>query len=116
MTTASPKVGADILERAVSTYVQTFAGRLAAANIGFDEVSDLSVVKTAAIAALPAALSIIKGAFASAGPFGDRSASLARVGYERIKRVVVEVPVEVPAKKKAPAKKTVAAKAPAKKK
>ena len=87
----------DVLERAVATYVQVFAGLLVAANTGFTEVADLSVVKTCAISALPAALSVLKSLAAINLPVGDSSASVLRVGYERVKRVVerVEVPFEV---------------------
>lgn len=83
----------DVLERAVATYFQVFAGLLVAANTGFTEVADLSVVKTCAISALPAALSVLKSLSAINLPVGDSSASVLRVGYERVERV--EVPVEV---------------------
>lgn len=99
MTTRTPLVRKtyDVLERAVATYVQVFAGLLVAANTGFTEVADLSVVKTCAISALPAALSVLKSLAAINLPVGDSSASVLRVGYERVKRVVerVEVPFEV---------------------
>lgn len=87
----------DVLERAVATYVQVFAGLLVAANTGFNEVADLSIVKTCAISALPTALSVLKSLAAINLPVGDSSASVLRVGYERVKRVVerVEVPFEV---------------------
>lgn len=98
----------DVAERAIATYVQTFAGLLAAANLGVDALSDVSTVKALAVAAFPAALSVIKSAVASVGPVGDKSASLLKVGYEIIK--VVEAPKKKAAKKvatvkKAPAKK-----------
>lgn len=99
MTTKTPLVRKtqDVLERAVSTYVQVFAGLLVAANVGVSEVADLSVVKTCAVSALPAALSVLKSLAAINLPVGDSSASVLRVGYERVKNVVerVEVPFEV---------------------
>ncbi|MFF7730069.1 holin [Streptomyces sp. NPDC008001] len=54
-----PKVLLDILERTAAAYVTTFLGLLLAD--GFD-LTDVSALKAAAIAALPAALSVIKGA------------------------------------------------------
>ena len=99
MTTKTPLVRKtqDVLERAVSTYVQVFAGLLVAANVGMNEIADLSVVKTCAVSAVPAFLSVIKSLAAINLPIGDTSASLLTVGYEKVKRVVqhVEVPVEV---------------------
>lgn len=99
MTTKTPLVRKvqDVLERAVSTYVQVFAGLLVAANVGVNEIADLSVVKTCAISALPAALSVLKSLAAINLPVGDSSASVLRVGYEKIKRIVdqVAVPYEV---------------------
>lgn len=105
----------DLLERAISTYVQVFLGLLGAANAGFDQLSDLSVVKTCAVAALPAALSVIKGLAAAKLPFGDKSASLLKVGYETIKTEIIEIPVESVVVKKPAAKKAAVKKAPAKK-
>jgi topoisomerase IA-like protein len=61
-------------------------------------------------------LSVLKGYLAVAVPFGDQSASLARVGYERVETIVELVEVPVPAKravKKATAKKATAKKATA---
>lgn len=84
----------DLLERAISTYVQVFLGLLGAANFGFEQLADLSVVKTCAVAALPAGLSVLKGLAAAKLPFGDKSASLLRVGYETVKTEVIEIPVE----------------------
>jgi hypothetical protein len=99
MTTKAPLVrkAQDVLERAVSTYVQVFAGLLVAANVGVNEIADLSVVKTCAVSALPAFLSVIKSLAAINLPIGDSSASVLNVGYEKIKRVVdqVAVPYEV---------------------
>ncbi|GHG82693.1 holin [Streptomyces griseocarneus] len=56
------KVLADIAERTLAAYVTTFLGLLIAD--GFD-LTDVSAIKAAAIAALPAALSVIKGAIGS---------------------------------------------------
>lgn len=90
----------DVIERAVSTYVQVFVGLLTAANVGVESLADLSVVKTCAVAAFPAVLSVLKSAVAVKAPFGDKSASLLRVGYEIVK--TVEVPVKPVRKKAAP--------------
>jgi uncharacterized membrane protein len=49
----------DLAERAIATYVQVLIGLLMVSG-----VTDLSVVKTAAIAAIPAALSVVKSAIA----------------------------------------------------
>jgi uncharacterized membrane protein YccF (DUF307 family) len=96
----------DILERAISTYIQVFAGLLAGANLGIDALSDLSTVKTLAVAALPAAISVVKSAVVAVAPFGDESASALRVGYEVIREVPVK-PVRKKAQPKtAPAKKS----------
>lgn len=88
----------DILERAIATYLQVFVGLLTAANVGVDSLADLSTAKTCAVAAFPATLSVLKSALAVKVPFGDKSASLLRVGYEVVK--TVEVPAK-PARKKA---------------
>ena len=95
----------DVAERAIATAIQTFAALYV--------VGDLSSAKTAAVAAVAAGLSVVKGMAASVIPLGDKSASAVLAGYETVK--VVEVPVE-PVKKKA-AKKAAPAKkvAPAKK-
>ncbi|KAB7834774.1 hypothetical protein [Streptomyces mobaraensis] len=53
------KVLADIAERTIAAYLTTFLGLLIAD--GFD-LTDVSALKAAAIAALPAALSVVKGA------------------------------------------------------
>ncbi len=99
MTTTTPLVRKvqDVLERAVSTYVQVFAGLLVAANVGMTEIADLSVIKTCAVSAVPAFLSVIKSLAAINLPVGDTSASLLSVGYETIKRVEypIDRPVEV---------------------
>jgi len=125
MTTKTPLVRKtqDVLERAVSTYVQVFAGLLVAANVGMNEIADLSVIKTCAVSAVPAFLSVIKSLAAINLPVGDTSASLLSVGYEKVKRVVqhVEVPVDVikyveRTVKKSPASSTKVDKSPAVKK
>ncbi|MEU1308412.1 holin [Streptomyces cinnamoneus] len=61
------KVLLDIAERTIAAYVTTFLGLLIAD--GFD-LTSVSAIKAAAIAALPAALSVIKGAIGSR--FGDK--------------------------------------------
>lgn len=94
----------DVIERAVATAIQTFAALYV--------VGDLSSAKTAAVAAVAAGLSVLKGVASSALPFGDKSASTVLAGYEKIK--VVEVPVEAP--KKRATKKAAPAKTPAVKK
>ncbi|MFI9722212.1 holin [Streptomyces sp. NPDC052396] len=53
------KVLIDIAERTLAAYVTTFLGLILAD--GFD-LTSVSALKAAAIAALPAALSVIKGA------------------------------------------------------
>lgn len=53
-----PKLLADVAERTAAAYVTTFLGLLLAT--GFD-LTNLSAVKAAAIAAIPAALSVVKG-------------------------------------------------------
>ncbi|MFE7118703.1 holin [Streptomyces sp. NPDC057654] len=55
---ATAKTLADIAERTVTAYVTTFLGLLMAD--GFD-LTSLSALKAAAVAALPAALSVLKG-------------------------------------------------------
>ena len=66
----------DLVERVISTYVQTFLGLLLASGFAVDGVVDLSLVVKAAVAALPAALSLVKGLVARS--VGDKeSASLA---------------------------------------
>lgn len=49
----------DLTERAVATYAQTFLGLLIASG-----VVDISAVKAAAVAAIPAALSVVKSLIA----------------------------------------------------
>ncbi|MEU2511215.1 holin [Streptomyces syringium] len=64
------KLIADIAERTLAAYVTTFLGLLLAD--GFD-LTDISALKAAAIASIPAALSVIKGAIG--GRFGDKSSA-----------------------------------------
>lgn len=56
----SRKLLLDILERTLWTYVQAFLGMLLASS-----VLDVSTLKLAAVAALPAALAVVKGFAAS---------------------------------------------------
>ncbi|MFE2323575.1 holin [Streptomyces sp. NPDC059385] len=49
----------DVVERTVAAWATTFLGLLLAANF---DLTDVSAVKAAAIAAIPAALSVVKGA------------------------------------------------------
>ncbi|GHF38219.1 hypothetical protein GCM10010218_19190 [Streptomyces mashuensis] len=60
----------DIAERTLAAYITTFVGLLLAD--GFD-LTSISAIKAAAIAALPAALSVVKGAIGSR--FGDRTSA-----------------------------------------
>ena len=62
----------DVLERAISTYVQSVAGLIAASGMAD---LDLSTLKVFAVSAAPAALAIVKGYGMSLLPFGDKSAS-----------------------------------------
>lgn len=50
---------ADLAERAIATYIQTLLGLLIVSG-----VTDFSVVLTAAVAAIPAGLSVIKSVLA----------------------------------------------------
>ncbi|MFJ8163806.1 holin [Streptomyces sp. NPDC096136] len=54
-----PRLIADIVERTIATYAATFLGLLLAD--GFD-LTSLGALRAASIAALPAALSVVKGA------------------------------------------------------
>ena len=61
----------DLAERTIATYIETLAGLLIAGWADFTSASDfLDVGTSAAIAAVPAALAIVKGGFAKAR--GDR--------------------------------------------
>ena len=67
----------DLAERVGATYLQALIGLLLLSGFGVDGVLDLSSVRKAAIAAIPAALSLVKGLLARS--VGDReSASLAK--------------------------------------
>ncbi|MEU8548314.1 holin [Streptomyces roseoverticillatus] len=70
MQKAQKKVLLDIVERTAAAYITTFLGLLLAD--GFD-LTDVSALKAAAVAALPAALSVIKGAIGTR--FGDKSSA-----------------------------------------
>ncbi|MFH8790255.1 holin [Streptomyces roseoverticillatus] len=74
------KVLLDILERTAAAYITTFLGLLLAD--GFD-LTDVSALKAAAIAALPAALSVIKGAIGTR--FGDKGSAAWLPGSGRIR-------------------------------
>lgn len=63
----------DLVERVVATYVETFVGLLMVSG-----VTNLSTARTAAVAALPTALAVVKGAAAKFVGSRD-SASLADV-------------------------------------
>ena len=67
----------DVAERAISTYVQSVAGLIAASGMAD---LDLSTLKVLAVSAAPAALAIIKGYGMSLLPFGDNSASAISLG------------------------------------
>lgn len=51
----------DLSERVIATYVETFAGLLIAA---WTPAINLGTARAAAVAAIPAALSVVKGIFA----------------------------------------------------
>ncbi|MEV0261090.1 holin [Streptomyces sp. NPDC050617] len=67
---ATAKTLADIAERTVTAYVTTFLGLLMAG--GFD-LTSVSALKAAAVAALPAVLSVLKGAIGTR--VGDKSSA-----------------------------------------
>ncbi len=54
----------DVIERALATYLETFIGLLVAANTFADGTVDWSVIQTAAVAAIPAVLSVAKSTVA----------------------------------------------------
>jgi uncharacterized membrane protein len=62
----------DLAERAIATYVQSLLGLLIVSGI-----TDLAAVQSAAVAAIPAALSVIKSAIAERIPGTVSPASLA---------------------------------------
>ena len=67
----------DIAERAIFTYVQTFLGLLSASGMGVD-MGGISTLKMAGIGALPAMISVIKGAICTIAPIGDATASIVK--------------------------------------
>ena len=69
----------DVAERAISTYVQSVVGLVAAS--GMTDL-DLSTMKMIAVSAAPAALSILKSYAASILPFGDASGSLVKTSAD----------------------------------
>ncbi|MCF1592370.1 MULTISPECIES: holin [Streptomyces] len=60
MPQSARKALADVAERTVLTYVEAFLGLLLAGAV--TDIVDLSVLQTASVAALPAALTVVKGA------------------------------------------------------
>ncbi|MER7794916.1 holin [Streptomyces sp. NPDC097640] len=58
-----PRFLYDLAERTILTYVETFLGLLLAS--GVTDLVDISTAKAAAIAALPAALAVVKSAAGS---------------------------------------------------
>ena len=69
----------DVAERAISTYVQSVVGLIAAS--GMTDL-DLSTMKMIAVSAAPAALSILKSYAASILPIGDASGSLVKTSAD----------------------------------
>jgi hypothetical protein len=67
----------DVAERTAATYVQAFIGLLLAGWT--TDTVDLSLVQAAAVAAVPAALAVVKGALASRVPGTISPASLTEV-------------------------------------
>lgn len=67
----------DVVERVIRTYLQVFIGLLIASGFGVDGAVDLSVLATAAVAALPAVLSLIMSLLAR-GVGDSESASFAK--------------------------------------
>ncbi|MEU0181765.1 holin [Streptomyces sp. NPDC006207] len=65
-----PRFVLDVVERTLGTYAVAFLGLLLAN--GFD-LTDLSAVKAAAVAAVPAALTVLKGVIGSL--VGDSSSA-----------------------------------------
>ncbi|MEU8619772.1 hypothetical protein [Streptomyces sp. NPDC048623] len=62
-TASTPKLLADIAERAVLTYIEAFLGLLLAS--GTTNLVTLSALESAAVAAIPAGLAVVKGAIGS---------------------------------------------------
>ena len=69
----------DVAERAISTYVQSVVGLIAASGM---TDRDLSTMKMIAVSAAPAALSILKSYAASILPIGDASGSLVKTSAD----------------------------------
>ena len=67
----------DVAERAISTYIQSVAGLIAASGMAD---LDLSTLKVLAVWAAPAALASIKGYGMALLPFGEKSASAISLG------------------------------------
>lgn len=65
----------DVAERTVATWAQTFLGLLLAGWT--TDAVDLTLVQSAAVAAIPAALAVLKGAIAAKVPGTVSPASLA---------------------------------------
>jgi hypothetical protein len=62
-TNITPRLLADIAERTLLTYIEAFLGLLLAS--GTTNVITLSALESAAIAAIPAGLAVVKGAVGS---------------------------------------------------
>lgn len=67
----------DLVERTVSTFAETFVGLLIASGLDVSgPVTRMAIVEKAAVAAIPSALAVLKGALAKLNGNGD-SASIA---------------------------------------
>ncbi|WP_171167359.1 holin [Streptomyces sp. I05A-00742] len=87
------KVLADIAERTIAAYLTTFLGLLI--TDGFD-LTDISALRAAAIAAIPAGLSVIKGAL---GRYvGDKDSAAWLPSRNRRKGTTPKAKTERPAK------------------
>ena len=64
-----PRIVIDIAERTVATYAEAYIGLLLVSG-----ATNLSLLKSAAVAAIPAGLAVVKGALASF--LGDTNAAL----------------------------------------
>ena len=60
----------DVLERAVSTFAQTFIGVIGTVQL---TAVDANLIESAIVAGTAAAASVIKSSLASKGPVGDSS-------------------------------------------
>lgn len=67
----------DLAERVVATYLQAFAGLLIA---GWSDAVNVGTVRAAAVAAIPAALSALKGLVAQR--FGDPDSAALVADYD----------------------------------